>query len=54
VIDLRNIYTPQEMQAAGLAYHSIGRPGGVPGAPPPTQEPAQAPDQERARLRAVR
>ncbi|WP_022728625.1 UDP-glucose dehydrogenase family protein [Fodinicurvata sediminis] len=26
VVDLRNIYTPQEMNAAGLNYHSIGRP----------------------------
>jgi len=25
VIDLRNIYNPAEMQAAGLVYHSIGR-----------------------------
>src|SRR5262249_43219497 len=25
VVDLRNIYQPQEMLAAGLAYHSIGR-----------------------------
>jgi len=26
VIDLRNIYQPQEMAAAGLTYFSIGRP----------------------------
>ena len=26
VIDLRNIYQPHEMEAAGLCYHSIGRP----------------------------
>jgi len=26
VIDLRNIYKPEEMAAIGLAYHSIGRP----------------------------
>ena len=26
VVDLRNIYKPDEMTAAGLAYHSIGRP----------------------------
>ncbi len=26
VIDLRNIYQPQEMAAAGFTYHSIGRP----------------------------
>jgi len=25
VVDLRNIYKPEEMAAAGLAYHSIGR-----------------------------
>jgi UDPglucose 6-dehydrogenase len=30
VIDLRNIYQPDEMIAAGLSYHSIGRPGGEP------------------------
>ncbi|MBI1212329.1 MAG: nucleotide sugar dehydrogenase [Alphaproteobacteria bacterium] len=26
VIDLRNIYTPREMEVAGIEYHSIGRP----------------------------
>src|SRR5207245_3044008 len=26
VIDLRNIYKPGQMRAAGLIYHSIGRP----------------------------
>jgi len=30
VIDLRNIYKPDDMAAAGLAYHSIGRAGGTP------------------------
>jgi len=30
VIDLRNIYQPDEMTAAGLSYHSIGRPGSEP------------------------
>jgi UDPglucose 6-dehydrogenase len=30
VIDLRNIYPPEEMDAAGLGYHSIGRPRGEP------------------------
>ena len=30
VIDLRNIYQPDEMIAAGLTYHSIGRPGAEP------------------------
>ncbi len=34
VIDLRNIYKPEEMTEAGLVYHSIGR--------PPTSEPAAA------------
>jgi UDPglucose 6-dehydrogenase len=28
VVDLRNIYQPDEMIAAGLSYHSIGRPTG--------------------------
>ena len=26
MIDLRNIYKPEEMAEAGLVYHSIGRP----------------------------
>jgi UDPglucose 6-dehydrogenase len=30
VIDLRNIYQPQDMAEAGLVYHSIGRSSGVP------------------------
>jgi len=34
VIDLRNIYKPDEMIAAGLAYHSIGRPSRPPAAKP--------------------
>jgi UDPglucose 6-dehydrogenase len=34
VIDLRNIYQPEEMLDAGLAYHSIGRPPGAPAAAP--------------------
>jgi len=29
VIDLRNIYNPAEMRAAGLDYHSIGRPPSI-------------------------
>ncbi|HVB16187.1 MAG TPA: nucleotide sugar dehydrogenase, partial [Stellaceae bacterium] len=33
VIDLRNIYQPDEMAAAGLLYHSIGRPSRSGGAP---------------------
>jgi UDPglucose 6-dehydrogenase len=32
VIDLRNIYKPEDMIAAGFIYHSIGRPGGEPAA----------------------
>jgi UDPglucose 6-dehydrogenase len=50
VIDLRNIYQPQEMQAAGLLYHSIGRPETTPGATTPGATSAQNP----AALRAVR
>ncbi|HVC53754.1 MAG TPA: UDP-glucose/GDP-mannose dehydrogenase family protein [Stellaceae bacterium] len=34
VIDLRNIYEPQEMAAVGLVYHSIGRPTLAPLPPP--------------------
>ena len=41
VIDLRNIYKPEEMRAAGLQYHSIGRPAPV------------HPVENLARLRAV-
>jgi UDPglucose 6-dehydrogenase len=41
VIDLRNIYRPEEMRAAGLQYHSIGRPAPL--------HPAERP----VRLRAV-
>jgi UDPglucose 6-dehydrogenase len=26
MIDLRNIYQPQEMAAAGFDYHCVGRP----------------------------
>jgi UDPglucose 6-dehydrogenase len=26
VIDLRNIYRPDEMRARGFDYHSVGRP----------------------------
>jgi len=45
VIDLRNIYQPDEMMAAGLAYHSIGRPAsgraaGQPGGERITVKPA--------------
>ena len=29
VVDLRNIYEPKEMAAAGFSYSSIGRPGGA-------------------------
>ncbi|HVA15790.1 MAG TPA: UDP-glucose/GDP-mannose dehydrogenase family protein [Stellaceae bacterium] len=41
VIDLRNIYKPDEMIAAGLIYHSIGRPPiSELGGEPATDEPA--------------
>ena len=41
VIDLRNIYKPEEMLAAGLVYHSIGRPEIKPtGSVPNAREPA--------------
>jgi len=30
VVDLRNIYEPDEMRGAGLVYHSIGRPAAEP------------------------
>ncbi|WP_417494756.1 UDP binding domain-containing protein, partial [Maricaulis sp.] len=26
IVDLRNIYSPEEMAAAGFAYSSVGRP----------------------------
>jgi hypothetical protein len=29
VIDMRNIYNPADMTAAGFVYHSIGRPSTV-------------------------
>jgi len=41
VIDLRNIYKPDEMIAAGLTYHSIGRPpASQPGDKTLTEKPA--------------
>ena len=50
VIDLRNIYKPEEMAAIGLAYHSIGRPSSpagteaaAPGAEAATPGTAAAP-----------
>ena len=36
VIDLRNIYQPDAMVAAGFTYHSIGRPSGEPMTKTPT------------------
>jgi len=51
VVDLRNIYKPQEMRAAGLDYHSIGRPWtGADNNPEGALPAAETP----ARLRAVR
>ena len=29
MVDLRNIYNPDEMVAAGFDYHSIGRPSAL-------------------------
>src|SRR5690606_36473444 len=29
IVDLRNIYNPEDMEAAGFAYYSIGRPDGA-------------------------
>jgi UDPglucose 6-dehydrogenase len=40
VIDLRNIYPPDEMIAAGLAYHSIGRRNNRTEVEPATEKPA--------------
>ncbi len=40
VVDLRNIYQPDEMIAAGLSYHSIGRPLSQPGSEKMTEMPA--------------
>jgi UDPglucose 6-dehydrogenase len=44
VIDLRNIYKPEEMAAIGLAYHSIGRPGSPTGAEAAAPGAAAAPN----------
>jgi UDPglucose 6-dehydrogenase len=43
VIDLRNIYKPEEMAAIGLAYHSIGRPSSPAAAEAGTPGTAAAP-----------
>jgi UDPglucose 6-dehydrogenase len=40
VVDLRNIYQPDAMIAAGLTYHSIGRPVNPSGSEPMTETPA--------------
>jgi UDPglucose 6-dehydrogenase len=42
VIDLRNIYQPDEMTLAGFTYHSIGRPTRQGGGKPLTEKPAPA------------
>jgi UDPglucose 6-dehydrogenase len=42
VIDLRNLYEPEEMTAEGFRYVSIGRPEGVPDAKPQTVDVAGA------------
>ena len=41
VVDLRNIYKPEEMAAAGLCYFSVGRP------------PARPAEQNSAGLRVI-
>ena len=46
VIDLRNIYKPEEMTEAGLVYHSIGR-------PPTNQTDAVSPVENPAGLRVI-
>ena len=44
IVDLRNIYVPEEMESSGFTYHSIGRsPVGVPAAAVP-QKKASAGD----------
>jgi UDPglucose 6-dehydrogenase len=43
VIDLRNIYKPEEMAAMGLAYHSIGRASSPAGAEAAAPGAAAAP-----------
>jgi UDPglucose 6-dehydrogenase len=50
VIDLRNIYQPDEMTLAGLTYHSIGRPARQAGGEPMTAKPATG---KPAGLRAI-
>jgi UDPglucose 6-dehydrogenase len=30
IVDLRNLYEPEDVAAAGLAYHSVGRPPALP------------------------
>jgi len=40
VVDLRNVYQPDEMIAAGLSYHSIGRPVSQLGEEPMSETPA--------------
>jgi len=40
-IDLRNVYPPEEMRAAGIEYHSIGRPGVISDAVSAAEQPAR-------------
>jgi UDPglucose 6-dehydrogenase len=53
VIDLRNIYAPDEMIAAGLTYHSIGRPITRWGAEDITGEMPGETTEKPAALRAI-
>lgn len=41
MIDLRNLFAPEDARAAGLSYHSIGRAPAVPGAHVPQPETKQ-------------
>jgi UDPglucose 6-dehydrogenase len=57
VIDLRNVYPPEEMTAAGVVYHSIGRPvgeaGGEPAEHQSSGQPAGQPTGQPAGLRVI-
>jgi UDPglucose 6-dehydrogenase len=46
IIDLRNIYNPEEMEMAGFSYHSLGRPGRFMARPRPATARPQAEGQD--------